>query len=87
MTYNEAISILGAQERKLSKIKDVRFTHDGYEYRVRYEGGFAAFVSVDRRQIGKRNFKYFTGFGAYDCWTVSQVLDRVKSEVISKAGA
>ena len=87
MTYNEAISILGAQERNLRKIKDVRFTHDGYEYRVRYEGGFAAFVSIDRRQIGKRIFEYYTGFGAYDCWTVSQVLDRAKSEVVAKAVA
>lgn len=81
MTYENARAIVNAQDRSLKKVNDFRFTLKGYEYKVMYEGGFTAFVGIYRRQIGKRNFKYFTGFGAFDCWTVGQVLDKVKAEV------
>lgn len=81
MTYETARAVLNAQERSLKKVNDFRFTYKGYEYKIVYEGGFAAFIGIYRREIGKRNFKYFSGFGAYHCWTVGQVLDKVKVEV------
>lgn len=81
VTYCEAVALLGAQEKKLKKVNGVRFVHDGYEYRVKYEGGFAAFVSIERRPVGKKNFKYFAGVGAYDCWTVGEVMERVMRRV------
>jgi len=84
MTYKDAVILLGAQERRLKKIDNTRFVHDGYEYRVTYRGGFASYVAIDRRKVGTRNFKYFGGVGAYDCWTVGQVMDLVMKEV-SKA--
>ena len=78
MTYKDACIILTAQNNSLRKVNGVRFTEGSYEYRINYEGGFAAFVSVDRRQIGKRNFK---GFGAYNCRNAEQVLDIVAEKI------
>ena len=81
MTYKEAVAFLGAQDRRLRKIDKTRFTHDGYEYRLVYEGGFAPMVSIERRQIGKRNFKYFGGVGVFDCWTIEDAMSRVMDRV------
>lgn len=81
MTYKNALIIVGAQTRNLKKIRDIRVEHDGYEYRIDYRGGFAAYVAIDRREIGKRNFKYFGGFGAHDCWTAGQVLERARQKI------
>lgn len=81
MTYKEAVIFLGAQERNIRKVNGTRFVHDGYEYRLEYRGGFAAYVAIDRRQVGKRNFKFFGGVGAYHCWTVKEVLALVMDEI------
>lgn len=84
MTYENAVAIVGAQERNLRKVNGVRFEYNGYEYRVTYRGGFAAYVAIDRRKIGTRNFKYFSGVGGYNCWTAGQVLDLVMEKVREK---
>lgn len=81
MTYENAIRFINAQERAIRKVNDTRFTFKGFEYKIVYEGGFAAFVGIYRREVGKRNFKYFHGFSAAHCLTVGQVLDKAK-EVI-----
>lgn len=81
MTYQMACALIGEQERRIRKIDGVRFTHEGYEYRLTYRGGFAAYVAIDRREVGKRNFKRFGGVVAYDCWTVGQVMDKVADEL------
>ena len=81
MTYNEAVNLLRAQDRRISKVNGVRFVDGGYEYRLSYRGGFASYVAIDRREIGKRNFKYFGGVGAYHCWSVEDVMRLVYDEV------
>ena len=81
MTYENALVIIGAQNKNLRKIDNVRFTHNGYEYRITYQGGFGCYVAIDRRQIGKRNFKYFAGIGAYHCMTCGQAMELVKQKV------
>lgn len=81
MTYENAKALIGIQERGIRKIDGVRFEHKGFEYRLTYEGGFAAFVRIDRRQVGKRNFKYYNGFGAYNYWKAEQVMEKVKELV------
>ena len=81
MTYKEAVAFLGAQERNIRKVNNVRFIHDGYEYRLKYVGGFAAYVAVDRRKVGAHRFGYFGGVGAYNCWTVEDVMNLVMKEV------
>lgn len=84
MTYTEAVKFLDWQNKNLRKANDMRFVQNGYEYRVKYEGGFAAFVRIDRRLVGTRNFKYFSGFGAHHCWNVGQVMDMVMKEIERK---
>lgn len=86
MNYNEAVAFLSQQERNLKKVNNTRFEKDGYEYRIKYEGGFAAFVAIERRQIGKRKFEYFTGFGAHHCWNVGEVLTLAQQEISKKLG-
>lgn len=81
MTYENAVLLLKAQDRNIRKVNGVKFIHNGYEYRLTYMGGFASYVGIDRRKVGKRNFKYFSGVGAYNCWKVSQVMDLVKQEL------
>lgn len=67
MDINTAKLIIGTQEKNLRKIKDIRLFNNGYEFRLNYEGGFGAFICIDYRKVGTRNFKYFSGIGAYDC--------------------
>ena len=81
MTYQMACAFISAQEKRIRKVDGVRFVHKGYEYRLTYRGGFAAYVAIDRREVGKRNFKFFGGVGAYDCWTVGQVMEKVAAKV------
>ena len=81
MTYKEAVALIGEQERNLRKVNNTLFEHDGYEYRVKYVGGFAAYVAIDRRKIGARKFGYFGGVGAYNCWTVGDVMNLVMRDV------
>lgn len=83
MTYEIAKTLIGAQERRISKINGIRFEYEGFEYRLTYEGGFAAFVRIDRRQIGKRNFKYFSGFGAYDCLNAEEAFEKIKKIIVA----
>lgn len=66
MTLEQARSIIMTQRHSFKRLNNLRFTDGGYEYRIRYEGGFTEFFSIDRRAIGSRNFRYYHGFGAWD---------------------
>lgn len=81
MTYGMAKAILECQHKALKKVDNTRFVHNGYEYKVVYEGGFASFIGIYRRAVGKRNFKYFKGFGAYNCANASEVMGMVKAAI------
>ena len=85
MTYKEAVTLLDMQDRNLRKVNNVRFVEDGYEYRVKYMGGFASYIAIDRRKLGARRFNYFGGVGAYNCWNVEEAMALVMKEVKSKA--
>ncbi len=86
MNYQTAKIIVNSQNRTFKNLKDVRIKFKGYEYRVQYKGGFAAYVAIDRREVGKRNFKYFSGICAVHCLTTMQVLDAVEREIKRKVG-
>lgn len=84
MTYENAKILLGLQDRNLRKINGTRFDHNGFEYRLTYEGGFASGVCIDRREIGRRNFKYFSYVGGWKCGTVNQLMDLIMEEINKK---
>ena len=81
MTYEYAVRLLQAQDRNIRKVNNTRFIENGYEYRVKYMGGLAAYVAIDRRRIGTRNFKYFGGVSAVHCWTAGDAMRLVEKEV------
>ena len=72
-----AQTLVGMQEKRLSAIKNIRFTEGKYEYRADYRGGFACYIAIDRREIGKRNFKYFGGVAGYKYATAQDAMNAV----------
>ena len=86
MTYEYAVRFLDAQSRNLRQIRNIKFFHNGYEYRADYRGGFSAYIAIDRRKIGTRNFKYFSGVGAYNCFSATSAMELVYEEVKRKGG-
>lgn len=77
MDIKTARAIIGIQERRIRSLNNRKFTYGGYEYEIRYEGGFAVIVSLYRREIGRRNFKYYRGIGCYDCGSADEALQRL----------
>lgn len=77
MNINTARGIIKMQNARIKTLHGKRFTHKGYEYEVRYEGGFATFVTLYRREIGKRNFKFYKGEGCYDCIGAATAWDKL----------
>lgn len=75
MTYPEACAVLNKQARMLRRVNGIRITHGKYEYRFVYEGGFSAFVRLDRRPIGGRKYAYFDGISAASCWSLQDVIN------------
>lgn len=81
MIYENAIALLAEQDRALSKIKNIRLFEDGYEYRIDYRGGLASYIAIDRRRIGNRKFKFFSGVTAAHCADEKQAMALVKEEI------
>lgn len=86
MTYENAKALISAQERSLRKVNGFTFSYKGYDFRVKYFGGFAAYIGIDYRQTGKRNYKYFGGIGGYKYLSSCDALDAVRDEVVKKIG-
>ena len=86
MRLETAYGILRVQDGGLRKVDDTRFVMNGYEYRLKYFGGFAPIVDIQRREVGRRNFKYYGSVGVHDLWTAGQVMDRVMEQIKKKEG-
>ena len=87
MTYSTACILLSVQDRNLRKIKNVRFVSGEYEYRIDYRGGFASYIAIDRRKIGKRRFEYFGGVSAAHCMSSESAMNLVMEEIQKKGAA
>ncbi len=85
MTYDFAIKLVQYQKRNLKKVNGIVIDHKGYQYRLTYYGGFSEYIAIDRRQIGKRNYKYFSGIGAYHCLSVAGAVAECMEEIKKKA--
>jgi len=84
VTYEHAVRLLESQDRNIRKINGKRFEKDGWEYRLVYEGGFAACIRIDRRLVGKRKFEYFDLVSAADCLTAEEAERLVEEEIQRK---
>ena len=69
------------QAYSLKALNNTRIFYNGYEYRVTFSGGISCYMAIDRREIGKRNFKYFGGFGAYKYSSPNEALDRIREMI------
>ena len=78
MTIESARRIIADQHARIRTRNKKRFEHDGYEYEIRYEGGFTEFVSLWRRQIGKRYFTYYKGCGCWDCHGAASAMEKIQ---------
>ena len=72
------------QRETLKQAHNFRFTYEGYEFRLIYEGGLAESFSVLWRKIGDRNFRHFDGFSAYKLYDKEQVISFAKALVSQK---
>lgn len=78
MNIYVAGAIMESANKRLKKFNNVRFVDGNFEYRIKYSGGFVHLVDIDRREIGKRNFKYYTCFCGDDCLTIQDIIDKIK---------
>ena len=77
MDIGTARMILATQGIRISKLNKRRFFHNDFEYRLLYEGGFAPAITIERRQIGKRNFKYFDLVDVSRCYGQNGAMELV----------
>lgn len=77
MDIGTARMILATQGVRISKLNKRRFFHNDFEYRLLYEGGFAPAITIERRQIGKRNFKYFDLVDVSRCYGQNGAMELV----------
>lgn len=81
MNISFAKALVADQNARIKTLHGKRFVFNGYEYELRYEGGISSFVALFRRQVGKRNFKYFSGDGCYDCLGAATALEKVCAKI------
>lgn len=81
MNYYMAKSFIETQRRDFKKADGIRFIYKGYEYELRYEGGFGDFFGIYRREQGRRNFKYFDGFTGVECASANEVEEKFHTTV------
>lgn len=87
MNINTAHAIIDYQNSRIRTLNGKRFKYNGFEYELRYEGGFASIVSLWRREIGRRNFKYFKGAGCYDCIGAATAFNKLKERLPNYDGS
>lgn len=69
-----------AQRERLKKVNNARFTLNDTEYRIKYEGGVAEFISIYGRK-GNKPFHYVNGFFGYKMDNAEQVIAMAKAIV------
>ena len=73
-----ATKLIKKQRETLRGVNNYRFTIKGNEFRIKYEGGIAEYVSVTGRPDRKHNFKHVVGFHAYKLYDREQVIEKAK---------
>lgn len=72
------------QKENLRKVNNYRFTKNGYEYRISYDGGLSEFISIYGRREGTSNqFRYIHGFSAYKMTNKEQIIAKAE-ELVEK---
>lgn len=72
--------VVKLNDRRLSSIRNIKFTYGKHEYRVNYMGGFA---EIERREIGKRNFEYFGAVDDYKYYTAQDIMNAAIEMIVA----
>lgn len=83
-TTKFAYSLIHNQEKNVRKIDGLHMVYGNHEYRIRYIGGFAMYIGIDRREIGKKKYQYFSGISAVHCLGLNTAVEMVKREIEDK---
>lgn len=86
IAYSFAKALIDMQNKEIRKLHGFRFVENGYEYRLSYCGGFYAMMEIERREVGKRNFKWFRTIGCYGCRGAEGALRKVMESVSGEGG-
>ena len=87
MNASIARSFISIQNNSIRKIDNTRLTDGRYEYKLTYEGGFSSFISINRREIGRKKFEYFGGIAGHkfvDCVSVLKEAIKVIKNKVNK---
>ena len=82
MNISTAMAILSIQDKSLRKANNKRLKYGNHEYRIRYNPGFAPTITIERRENGKRNFKYYELVDVSDCVGYYTAMDLVRERII-----
>ena len=86
MSVEMAYAVLAWQDKQIKSINGTGFQYGRYEYRLTYRGGFASYIAIDRREVGRRNFVYFGGVSAVHCFSAKEAMKLVVDEIKKKGG-
>ena len=85
MTFDAAINnLMNYQGRNLKKVNGIIIDHKGYQYRFRYLNSLVDYIGIDRRKIGERNYKYFSGIYPWRCCSVADAVSACMDEIEKK---
>ena len=87
MTYKNAQIIIGLQNKKINALNGEKFTIGNYEYRFMIKSGFYIYVGLDRREVGRRRYKFYGGFNGTGYINATQVIDAAIEYVNAKEAA
>ena len=86
MDIIKARTILACQRYELRHIDGLRIIHNRYEYRVKYEYHWTIpFAVIDRREVGRRNFKCFHSVELSNCRTVDDAVNFIEAAIEKNA--
>lgn len=69
------------QRETLKKANNMKFECNGNEYRLRYEGGVAEYISIHCHKKNRQEYKCVGGFDGYTMYSVAEVVDKAKAMV------
>lgn len=75
---------LRAQKETLKSVDNYKFTADGMEYRIRYEGGLSETINVYGRKDSAKPYRYVDGFAGYKMHDKEQVIAYAKGLVTQR---
>lgn len=76
------IELIENQREAIKKAHNARFTQNGKDYRIKYEGGIAESFGVYEKCVsGSKSYVYVAGFAGFKLYSKEQVIAMAKEMV------